>query len=85
MGNNWKTTAKGLNREFRFKTFTELAKFLLEVAKKADEMNHHPDLEVSKAVMLSANLFSHDVKSVTDRDHRLSAAMDEIYLSFTSR
>ena len=82
MADNWSITDQGLNREFKFKSFTDLTAFLNRIAETADSMDHHPDLEVSKAVLLNVHLLTHDKKAITEKDHKLAEVMNETYLSF---
>lgn len=82
MADNWCITEKGLNRAFRFKSFSDLTEFLCEIAKTADRMDHHPDLEVRKAVLLNVHLLTHDAKAITAKDYELSEVMDSTYLAF---
>lgn len=65
-----------LVKNFKFKSQTELAQFLLKVAASADEMNHHPDCKIHKAFQLEITLFTHDKKAITDLDHQLAEKID---------
>ncbi|WP_333599924.1 4a-hydroxytetrahydrobiopterin dehydratase [Flavobacterium sp.] len=58
---------------FEFKSQTELAQFILKIAKQADEMNHHPDYKVFKAFTLEITLFTYDKKAITELDYNLAA------------
>jgi len=58
---------------FEFKSQTELAQFILKIAKQADEMNHHPDYKVFKAFTLEVTLFTYDKKAITELDYNLAA------------
>ncbi len=44
----WEIIDRKLVNNFKFKSQTELANFLLKVAKYADEINHHPDCKIHK-------------------------------------
>ena len=61
-----------LVHNFEFKSQTELAQFLLKIAKHADEINHHPDCKIHKAFQLEITLFSHDKNEITTQDHQLA-------------
>lgn len=76
---NWKTTKGKLVQNFEFKSQTELAQFVLKVAKIADEMNHHPDCKIYKAFQLELTLFSHDQGKLTALDHQLAEKIDTIH------
>lgn len=85
MADNWSVTDAGLNREFAFRTFTDLTEFLRQIAVTADKMDHHPDLSVRKATLLNVHLITHDKKAITEKDETLAAEMDRVYHSFESR
>ena len=76
---DWKEIDGKLSRTYEFKTQTELAQFLLEVAKTADEMKHHPDYSVFKAAQVKFTLFTHDKNAVTKLDTDLSEKIETIY------
>ena len=72
----WNVMDGKLVKNFKFKSQTELAQFLLKVAASADEMNHHPDCKIHKAFQLEITLFTHDKKAITDLDHQLAEKID---------
>ena len=54
---------------------------MIRVAEVAEEQNHHPDWSNSwNRVVIE--LRSHDKGSITDRDHRLAAAIDRVVEEF---
>ena len=67
-----------LVKNFKFKSQTELAQFLLKVAAYADEMNHHPDCKIHKAFQLEITLFTHDKNEITSLDHQLAQKIDSL-------
>jgi 4a-hydroxytetrahydrobiopterin dehydratase len=76
---NWKILNNKLTISFEFKNQTALANFLLLVAKKADEVNHHPDATISKCSHLQLELFTHTANKITNLDKELAAAILDIY------
>jgi 4a-hydroxytetrahydrobiopterin dehydratase len=68
----WKIIKGKLTNNFKFKSQTELAEFLLKVAIYADKMNHHPDCKIHKAFQLEISLFTHDKNEITNLDYQLS-------------
>lgn len=68
-----------LVNNFKFKSQTELAQFLLKVANFADEINHHPDCKIHKAFQLEFSLYSHDKNQITDLDNQLARKIDEFF------
>jgi len=63
---------------FKFKSQTELAQFLLKVAEYADEINHHPDCKIHKGFQLEITLFTHDKKEITELDRQLANFIDSL-------
>ena len=74
----WNVIDGKLVNNFKFKSQTELAQFLLKVANYADEINHHPDFKIHKAFQLEVTLYSHDKNKVTDLDHQLAQKIDTL-------
>lgn len=72
----WNVMDGKLVKNFKFKSQTELAQFLLKVAASADEMNHHPDCKIHKAFQLEITLFTHDKNEITSLDHQLAEKID---------
>ena len=68
----WKVIEGKLTNNFKFKSQTELAEFLLKVAVYADKINHHPDCKIHKAFQLEISLCTHDKNEITQLDYQLS-------------
>ncbi len=64
---------------FEFKSQTELAQFLLEIASYADKTHHHPDCKIHKAFQLEVTLFTHDKNAITKLDLDLAAFIIKIF------
>jgi pterin-4a-carbinolamine dehydratase len=60
----WTVANNRLTAEIVFESQTELAELFFMIARKADEMGHHPDIFVSKAY--------------TDKDHELARLIAEM-------
>ncbi|MEO5776910.1 MAG: 4a-hydroxytetrahydrobiopterin dehydratase [Flavobacterium sp.] len=75
---DWKIIDGKLVKNFEFKSQTELAEFLLKIARYADEINHHPDCKIRKAFQLEITLFTHDKKQITALDNQLADKIDEL-------
>lgn len=81
LSSQWVERDGCLRREFRFADFAVAFAFMARVAEVAEEQDHHPDWSNSwNRVVIE--LRSHDVGAVTERDHRLAAAIDEIAQEF---
>lgn len=76
---NWNIIAHQFRTVIHFRNQTELARFVLEVAQLADQMDHHPDLTVTHCSELSISIYSHDKQEITQRDHLLKEAIDDLY------
>ena len=74
----WKEEDNKLTRKFIFSNFVEAFGFMSKVAIIAEKMDHHPNWSnVYNAVTIE--LCTHDQGDiVTDRDHQLAAAIDEL-------
>ncbi len=74
----WKTEDNRLKRTFRFKDFSEAFGFMSRVALVAEKMDHHPTW-TNTYNTVSIELSTHDAGDiVTDKDHKLAAAIDAI-------
>ena len=73
----WVEANGALEREFRFADFVEALAFVNRVGEVAEEMNHHPDIEIHwNRVRLRC--WTHVTRSITERDHRLAARVNEL-------
>ena len=71
----WKRDGEAIGKEFRFQTFRDAIVFVNRVAGLADEMNHHPDIDI-RYDKVQLRLSSHDAGGVTERDLALAGAID---------
>ena len=69
-----------LVNQYKFKDFKEAMKFINEVAKICEEVNHHPEIyNCYSSVKLS--LCTHDSNdNITEKDRQLANLIDEIGL-----
>lgn len=75
----WEIIDGKLVNNFKFKSQTELANFLLKVAKYADEINHHPDCKIHKAFQLEITLYTYDKNEITNLDYQLAEKIDDLF------
>ncbi|MDP5099680.1 MAG: 4a-hydroxytetrahydrobiopterin dehydratase [Crocinitomicaceae bacterium] len=80
---SWLTHENKLKKTILFKTQTDLAQFLLNIAKIADKMNHHPDYVIRKCIELDISLSTHDENGITEKDYALAEKIDEELNSFS--
>lgn len=77
MSSEWAEKDATLQKEFLFKDFKSAFSFAQKVALCAEEMNHHPTLQVEWG-RCKVTLTSHDVQGVSERDFILSKKVDSI-------
>jgi len=74
---NWEQIDNALVRHLAFENQTELAEFVLEVAKYSDEVGHHADMQISEYRKLKLSITTHDQNKVTERDYNWVNAIEE--------
>lgn len=75
----WNIIDGKLVNNFKFKSQTELANFLVKVANYADEINHHPDCNIHKAFQLEITLYTYDKNKITNLDYQLVEKIDDLF------
>ena len=73
--NEWAIQNELLVKEFEFSTFQDAINFVNEVAKIADEADHHPDIFISYN-KVKISLTTHDVGEITEKDYSLAKAIE---------
>jgi 4a-hydroxytetrahydrobiopterin dehydratase len=73
----WELNGKRLQRTFHFRSFRDALSFVNRVADAAEEMNHHPDIDV-RYDKVSLGLSSHDAGGITRRDLALASRIDSL-------
>lgn len=68
---------KALRKSFTFVDFKEALDFVNKVGQLAEEADHHPDINLSWGVV-QVWLTTHSAKKITDKDHKLAEAIDQI-------
>ncbi len=76
---NWKEEDSKLVRTYELKDFSAVINKLDEVARIANEMNHHPDFKVHGYNKISFELSTHDVNGVTEKDQELANKINNIF------
>lgn len=74
----WQQDDDALVRDYEFPDFRAAMWFVNRVAELAEERNHHPDILVHGWNKVRLTLTSHDAGGLTERDHALAAAIDEL-------
>jgi len=75
----WEEKDNKLYKKFEFKNFSEAFAFMTRVALAAEKMDHHP-LWTNVYNKVEVWLNTHDAGDiVTDKDRKLSVAIDSFY------
>lgn len=74
---DWRLVLDRLVTRLETRTFGAGAALVQQIAAAADEMNHHPDVDL-RYPHVTVTLSSHDVGAVTRRDVRLARRISEI-------
>lgn len=81
---HWSKRAETILRRFEFKGFLSSIDFVNQIAQKAEENNHHPDIDI-RYNKVTLTLTTHDQGGITEKDFSLAQQCDEIFAKFTSR
>jgi 4a-hydroxytetrahydrobiopterin dehydratase len=74
----WDLAGQTLSRTFEFADFAEAMRFVNAVAARAEEVQHHPDIDLRWNKVTLA-LTSHDVGHLTERDINLAVDCNELF------
>jgi len=78
---NWSKRAQTILRTFKFEGFLKSMDFVNRIARKAQKINHHPDINIRfNQVMLK--LTTHDEGGITKKDFYLARQCDEVFSRF---
>ena len=80
----WQLSGSAITRTFEFSDFMQAMDFVNQVARAAEEANHHPDITINYN-KVTMQLSSHDSGGVTQRDVRMAARISEIAGSRTEK
>jgi len=73
----WESDDSSISRTFEFDGYMEGIEFVNRVAAIAEELNHHPDLDVRYG-WVDVSLTSHDVGGITERDFAAAQRIDAL-------
>lgn len=73
----WEIEEGKLEKEFNFADFKQASEFVNNVAKKSEELGHHPDIHwwYNKIKLV---LFTHRIKSLSLDDFLLAGEIDKL-------
>ncbi len=69
--------AKGIRREFRFRTFAEAMRFAGRVGEIAEAEGHHPDLSVGWGYC-TVRFSTHSINGLHENDFIMAAKVDRL-------
>ena len=78
---NWARVAQVISRTFGFRGFLQSIDFVNQVAKVAEENNHHPDIEIHWNKVTLA-FTTHDENGLTEKDFKLAQQCEKIFSGF---
>ena len=73
----WVYVNKTLSKDLKFPTYIDSIKFINKIAKKAEQLNHHPDMLVGWC-KIKISLTSHDLGGVTQKCLDIATFVDSI-------
>ena len=75
---HWAKRAQTIHRTFKFDGFLESIAFVNRIARKAQKVNHHPDIEICFN-KVTLKLTTHDEGGLTGKDFSLARQCDEAF------
>jgi 4a-hydroxytetrahydrobiopterin dehydratase len=78
---NWSKRAQTISRTFKFEGFLKGIDFVNQVARKAQKMNHHPDIDI-RFDKVKLTLTTHDEGGITEKDFTLAKQCDGVFSKF---
>ncbi len=75
---NWSKRAQVILRTFKFMGFMKSIDFVNRIARKAQKMDHHPDIEI-RFNKVTLRLTTHDEGGITKKDVSLARQCDEVF------
>ena len=73
----WARKGAALAKTFSFDRFADGIRFIDRLARVADDMNHHPDIDV-RYTKITIMLSTHDAGGITDADLRLAEKIEMV-------
>jgi 4a-hydroxytetrahydrobiopterin dehydratase len=73
--NGWSRRGDALVKTFTFQRFADGIAFVNRVARIADEMDHHPDIDI-RYTKVTMSLSTHDAGGVTKTDFTLAERIE---------
>ena len=74
---SWSKRAQTILRTFKFEGFLKAIAFVNRIARKAQKLNHHPDIDIRWRTVTFV-LSTHSEGGITQKDLALAKQIDEI-------
>jgi len=78
---NWSKRGQTILRTFKFEGFLKSIAFVNRIARKAQKVNHHPDIDI-RFNKVTLTLTTHDEGGITEKDFSLARQCDEVLSKF---
>ena len=75
---NWTKRGKTIRRTFEFEGFLNSIAFVNRIARRAQKLNHHPDIDI-RFNKVTLTLTTHDQGGITKKDFTLAQQGDGIF------
>jgi 4a-hydroxytetrahydrobiopterin dehydratase len=75
---NWSKRGQTICRTFQFEGFMLGIAFVRRIAKQAQKINHHPDIDI-RFNKVTLKLTTHDEGGLTEKDFSLARQCDDVY------
>jgi 4a-hydroxytetrahydrobiopterin dehydratase len=78
---DWSKRRQTILRTFKFEDFLKGIAFVNQIAKKAQKLNHHPDIDIRYS-KVTLTLTTHDKGGLTEKDFTLARQGDGVFSKF---
>jgi 4a-hydroxytetrahydrobiopterin dehydratase len=73
----WEREGEAIRKSFKLEDFTGSVDFVNRITPVAEEMNHHPDLEISWNTV-TVSITTHSEGGLTENDFELASRIDAL-------
>jgi len=80
----WSKRGQTIFRVFKFDGFLDAIKFVNQIARRAQKLNHHPDIDI-RFDRVTLILTTHDEGGITEKDFSLARQCDADFAKFQGR
>ncbi len=75
---SWKLSGNKILKNYKFRDFKAVMKFVNLVSKVAEAEGHHPDILIYSWNKLKLTIYTHAIKGLSENDFILAAKIDSI-------